>query len=689
MATIDELGYRAARDALADAERTTDVEAGLARILAGEELEPTAGPTRRRWVVLLAAAAIVAAVVAGVVWARQDPSSRMVPSTVPEPTPEPTTTAAPTTTASPTTSPTTSPPVATGLSVSYRNPPPVLEPDVFATINLPDDNFFDYFAVTESGGAVTIDHATGEAVVIDLDGSTRRVPLETTSPAFAAGPGDVLYTFQSGPGPGDLSIVAVALSGERAGEVVASSPLDPALYTELPTGAFGHGPTGILDRSRQVGEQVIGYVGPNGGSITWPDAPPLFVVDDRETVRPADGSMEWPLEVERHPDAPTPLEGPSPPAPTTDGAAVYWTGIGPPDDPASDFPANTINVIAVLHPDGSVEWHRLADGWSVAASDAWGTILTHRVGDQVELATLTPTDETSEPTTPPSAPPAETTTPSTTPPVSRLATLAEAIGASTAIARAPGTITEYADETTTEVTTPPDVYVQTDGNLLWWNTVTGDTVRSTAATLDGTVVCDVAGSIHRVRQEADGGYVASVERVNETAGSRADETPVPNYAVDCESGIEQSIETVTWLREVGARHVEHVRDHPFTAISDAEGNADVTNESGVSINGDDYAGYHEFSADGSRVVYGDMRALGSPHVTNLLRSRDTTTGEVLWSAELDRPVSVTYWYGDRIVALAPSGGVPGTTYEAVIVLDASTGDVITTVPTSLDIAFVG
>jgi outer membrane protein assembly factor BamB len=115
----------------------------------------------------------------------------------------------------------------------------------------------------------------------------------------------------------------------------------------------------------------------------------------------------------------------------------------------------------------------------------------------------------------------------------------------------------------------------------------------------------------------------------------------------------------------------------------------VTNESGISINGDDYAGYHTFSADGSRVVYGDMSGQPSPHVTNVLRSRDTTTGELLWSAELDRPVTVTHWYGDRIVALAPSGGVPGATYEAVIVLDALTGDVITTVPTSLDIAFVG
>ena len=95
----------------------------------------------------------------------------------------------------------------------------------------------------------------------------------------------------------------------------------------------------------------------------------------------------------------------------------------------------------------------------------------------------------------------------------------------------------------------------------------------------------------------------------------------------------------------------------------------MTNEAGISINGDDYAGYHDFNADGSRVVYGDMTDL--IHVTTMLRSRDTTTGELLWSTELDRPVGPTHWYGDRIVALAPADGVPGGDHEAVIVLDAA------------------
>ena len=122
---------------------------------------------------------------------------------------------------------------------------------------------------------------------------------------------------------------------------------------------------------------------------------------------------------------------------------------------------------------------------------------------------------TPEPTTPATAPP-PTPTPTTSPsgdPSSPLATLAEAIGASTAIAREPGKVIVFADGTTTEVATPRNAYVQTDGAMLWWDIVTGETTnRSAAATLDGTVVCEVEGSIHRVRQDPDGGYVASVER---------------------------------------------------------------------------------------------------------------------------------------------------------------------------------
>jgi hypothetical protein len=689
MDTIDELGRRAGRTALAEAEAYTDVEAGLARILADEEDVDwnVDGGSRRGWVVVLAAAAaVVAAVTAGVVWSQEDPSPRLVPGTPPEPTPAPTTPATPEPTAPATPQPTTpatpepQPAEPSGLAVSYLDPPPSLQPEVFATVDAPSE-FFLNAVVTENGGVVVLDRATESALVVDPDGTSRPVPLDVMpSSLVAAGPGDVVYALGQSEQQTETRVLAIALSGERAGQVVASTPpFDISPYLELPVGAIGHGPEGIIDRARRVGEQLMGYVDRAGRpvDVDWQE-PRLLTIDEDGTVRSDDEGTEWALDIEHHPQAPTPLEGPSPPVPDAIGGATYWTGIGPPDDPGAEFPNSTINVVALLYRDGSGEWHRLPDGWEVVASDTRGTIIGRRVGEQMEVAHVI---RHSEPLPPP---PPSTAEPEPSP----LATLAEAIGASTAIAREPRKVTVFADGTTTEVATPPDVYVQTDGTLLWWDIGTGETTsRSAAATLDGTIVCEVEGTIHRVRQEADGGYVASVERRDEIAGI-AEEIAVPNYAVDCDTGSIEPIEPVSWRWEVGTRRIERIGDSTFTSTYDAEGNGDVTNEAGISINGDDYAGYHTFNADGSRVVYGDMTAQPGPHVTNVLRSRDTTTGELLWSAELDRPVGLTYWYGDRIIALAPADGVPGATVESVIVLDAVTGEVIETVSTTLDLAFV-
>ena len=97
METIDEIGRRAAQAALAEAQTYIDIEAGLARVMADEDVElNTSGGGRRRWVVLAAAAAVIAAVAAGVVWARYEPSSQIGPATPPEVTPQPTTVMRPT-----------------------------------------------------------------------------------------------------------------------------------------------------------------------------------------------------------------------------------------------------------------------------------------------------------------------------------------------------------------------------------------------------------------------------------------------------------------------------------------------------------------------------------------------------------------------------------------------------------------
>jgi hypothetical protein len=90
MDAIDELGHRAARAALAEAEMNTDVEGGLARILADAEDGHDAVPMRRRWPVLVAVAVAATAVVTvlAIVW-DEDSAPRMVPATPPDVTPEP------------------------------------------------------------------------------------------------------------------------------------------------------------------------------------------------------------------------------------------------------------------------------------------------------------------------------------------------------------------------------------------------------------------------------------------------------------------------------------------------------------------------------------------------------------------------------------------------------------------------
>ena len=100
----------------------------------------------------------------------------------------------------------------------------------------------------------------------------------------------------------------------------------------------------------------------------------------------SDGSRQWTLAIERHPEWPPQFAGESPPAPTSDGAGVYWTYVGPPIE--GDEFSQTMPVVAVLDADGTGAWHTVPTGWQVVASDIGGTVFARRVGDTVELARL-------------------------------------------------------------------------------------------------------------------------------------------------------------------------------------------------------------------------------------------------------------------------------------------------------------
>ncbi len=285
--------------------------------------------------------------------------------------------------------------------------------------------------------------------------------------------------------------------------------------------------------------------------------------------------------------------------------------------------------------------------------------------------------------------------------IDSLRTIATGTGSSVLVAQTPdGQVVALRDGTVTSVDGPADAFVHSDGTFVFWTLAQSDsegiTWRSTAATLDGNRVCEVEGRIHRLRQRDDGTFVASTER-DDLAGDvgAAAEIPVPNFAIDCDTLDSTPIEPISWLAsDSQSRAVTTVNGRTFTAYGDAEGNARVVNEQAMSVNGDDYAGSHVYSADGSQVAYGDygVSSNGSPLTTETMRSRDTTTGELLWSVEFDRPFAGMYFVGDVFVAELPPTEVAPEPYmatEYLAVYDAPTGEFLRRVDTELRIIYLG
>lgn len=276
--------------------------------------------------------------------------------------------------------------------------------------------------------------------------------------------------------------------------------------------------------------------------------------------------------------------------------------------------------------------------------------------------------------------------------VEALGVVARTTDANVIVAELPdGRTVTWVDGSVSEVPVPAEASDPwSDGDFVYWQIWASDPdveVMSFAADLDGTVVCEVRGSIHRVRRQPDGSHIASVEREAEAVPT-PEEYPVPNYAVGCERGDETPIDPRSFRREGGGRYLERVADRQFTIDLDAEGNGDVINERGVSVNGDDYAGFHTFSPDGELVGYGDYSATVSPHVTNVVSVRDTVDGALLWSVELVSPFNLLVITDDVVVvALAPQSSGPNAweATEALVVFERNTGRRVVTVPTNVQI----
>ncbi|MEZ5378327.1 MAG: hypothetical protein R2733_17620 [Acidimicrobiales bacterium] len=318
--------------------------------------------------------------------------------------------------------------------------------------------------------------------------------------------------------------------------------------------------------------------------------------------------------------------------------------------------------------------------------------------DAAESVNTPATEATATPSTSQTATTATSlsTTSSTLPPSTRdrrsdVADLAQAIDARRLVTQVDDQIHLSADGQVTVIDSDNDAWVWSDGQFVYWSTATdtgdgGYESRTVARAFDGETVCQLPEPIHHVTERSTGGYVAAVER--DLDEGPADDALVgyPAFAVDCATGDEQPIEPLRFVGgETGTTSVIRVGGRTFTALGDAEGNADVANEDGISINGDDYAGYHAFNADGSLVVYGEMSE--GVHVSDEIVCRDTVTGDELWRTMLELPFGYLGFIGDQVIAEQPVefAGTEWAGTASVVIIDARSGQTQASIATTLKV----
>ncbi len=274
----------------------------------------------------------------------------------------------------------------------------MLELQPFATVDVPPGSSgpqsIPPIAALDGGRAAVIDLDGGEVIVVEpyIGGLQQHIPLETTpGPFMVNGDHDVLYGIaQRGDesNPAAAEIVAIALTGPRAGSEIAAVSVSILPYTEAGRTMLGDGRDGIIDR--RTGEQLLPYVGTDGSPKGYDEAPPNYRLDENGIVTDMNGSGRWNLTIERDPNYRGMYDTEPPPAPIGYGRAIYWTALGPAADPTLDVSDPTLPVIAVLQADGTGAWYGIPDGWIVVASDLEGVVFARRLGDNIELATLPP-----------------------------------------------------------------------------------------------------------------------------------------------------------------------------------------------------------------------------------------------------------------------------------------------------------
>ncbi len=269
--------------------------------------------------------------------------------------------------------------------------------------------------------------------------------------------------------------------------------------------------------------------------------------------------------------------------------------------------------------------------------------------------------------------------------------LATQTGASVVVAQATGAVIARVDG---EILTIPLEERSADRSNVWSD---GDFVYVSMASdspeenappsttvwpLTGEPSCEVDGWVHHAVIDSDGIVIVAID-----FGDAAE-------ALNCETRERQPIEPFRRFDgETETRSTERIGNRTFDVLGDAEGNADVFNESGMSINGEDYAGFHEFTADASIVTYGDYTQSASPHVTQVITTRDTTTGELLWSLDLGSLFWTINHGDDRLFVTYPVdenaffGGVETT--RLVTIHSVDDGGEIGRADTALNLIYLG
>ncbi len=347
---------------------------------------------RQGWFVLGAAAAVVVLVLAGVTFLRGDNEGTVVVSVPPSPGVSTGATTVTPTAPSPTTPMTTLPSSDAGapISVSFSEPPPLVEPLPLATLDAGSEAAFiglgDGIAVV---GVPWYRAADGvdRLLVVDLaDGSVEELAVDHVPVSLIVGPGPVVYGEHID--EADATLVAIAIAGQRAGETLRSVP-SLGHAAEPFDNAFAHGPDGIIDRWH--GDALVTpYLDERGSAISvdgpWPVVP-LTGVEEGTVIRSSSGAA-WELAIERDPSAPSSM--PNTVAAGPAGSVIVSTWIGPRIGDDVDYGTPTVPVVGVLRPDGSGSWYRLPDGWSVVDSNRWGTLVARTTDTSFELGLINP-----------------------------------------------------------------------------------------------------------------------------------------------------------------------------------------------------------------------------------------------------------------------------------------------------------